>query len=470
MSAHVNISNNDFEFEQAEWMDSLEYLKSKDQQGEHGQQVLQRLAMTLQHLLVELENPKQPNNLNLPSSSNIGMDEIAGSNQNQGPSDAELITAMAQMAQMISLLQVEIGKASKNKSDLDQQMANETIQSLQAKLQDLETQAKQLLAEQNKNNVLGTILKVVEGVAGGVIAGIALLAGQPELAVMIVVLTTLAISGALDKVTTEFSSGLQQLGVSPEAADAIAKVAVVAITVLVTLGVGSEGAAEEVLDDALENSTEAATQVSTAAGRSAAEAADGVAEDAGEQAETLTQKLQRLNPFRSLSKSTNMAILAGAQVASTVNPFSAIVAALPIKDQHLKNILEVVATVLQDLLCMIAGAGAGAAAATSSAASQLLSTANVMKGLFALQAGGGLTQAGLDAGVSANDFSQAKIMSKMAEDQANVYLYQSMYSEINQGIQNSQKHTADTIKEQNQMVKSFSNLTAGWRAFAELLA
>lgn len=388
------------------------------------------------------------------------------------PTNAQMQQQIGQLMALLSQLQGEIAKYGEQNAEANAGIGQSLMVEMQAQVQKANEDLQNILKNQQSQDFWSTFTKVAEVVVGAVIATIAILCGQPELAAIVVVFTILAISGAMDKITDGLSDliskALVNAGVPKQEADTIAKVladviiiaASIAVTVL-TCGAGAGATAEAVADVASTTAEEA--------GEEAVEMADfavdgeASASQAAESTESFTQKLSNFlskvgnwikenNIFNKLPKNINLGIVAGAQAMGSTNFGHDFMAAvlLNMKDKKTKEELETIFGTIINLLGALTGAAAGASVALNGTATSAFSNSSSwLKALMALQvAGNGAQFTGqVGSGVTYAELAE------MTADQGRT---QAILSEIQSLVSlNSQQSSSDT-KSLNAKMKTWA--------------
>ncbi len=400
----------------------------------------------------------------------------------EGPSNDEMADSMGRMVILLQQLVLVLAKATQNKSNLELGMSDAQIKSLRQNYADIINQIKKIDEEKAQRSVSDIFTKIIQGILAVVGAAVACLLGQPEIAVAIVVLTVLSLTGAMDKLTSAIAGGIKDLLVAGgmdadeagKVADLIARVLVVVIVIVATLGAGAIAGAAASAAGAVE---EVGIELTEVGGNAAEEAAQA----AGDGSQNIfSQALSKLKDFfQGLSKLQKVTLMVGSQTILQENPAQAFIAALPIKDDTTKEVLEVLMTIIQDLICAIGSLGAlsgGAASASTSALGSKISNflADYMPKLSTLfkaetffQGVGAIPQ-----GMTAVTYGeQAAATAAIAGDSRDLELSQFIMGQITSGEKSGQRYMKSLFQEFGQMnSRSGSDLSAGARELAMILA
>lgn len=374
---------------------------------------------------------------------------------NSGPSNTAFEDAMAEMALALQTLQVTISKYSEKKAGFD---ANISEQQVAMAKQNLEKAIEQLNKIQNESfweKLVGWIVAVVSAIA-------AIITMNPEL-LLITVISVMAATGLMSKITGGLSDLLQLMGVPKDAANAIAAALVVVIVMIATLGTGEGAAAEVVADSAAEDGIEMTDM-----------AASG-AEDTASNASSFTDKasalFKKINPFSHLSTKANTVILGAVQsIASTglINNLAELIMAhAKVSAEERKKVEEILGMIVAIVAIIVSiGASAGAIGKAAGKVGQMsenfvqFQQAFFRLGAYVQLAGGG-TEGGLN-------IARGVFEKDLAIINANMALIQTAMNMNNTVTTDDQKHDADVIKQQNVGNRSLSKLMDGEKGFADL--
>jgi hypothetical protein len=288
-------------------------------------------------------------------------------------------TAMAQMALVMQLLEVKIAEADHSKSQSDEVIAKAEATRAQEVLQEVKQKLQDIADARAKQAVADFWTKLVSWVAAVVVAVISIAFGQVEIAVLALTMTTLATTGAFEKMADGISELLQKAGMSKMAADIVAKVFVLVVVIAVSFAVAPTSAAAEVTD-AVDEGTEMTTFSSQEAEEEVAEEVEGAATSESSSAAntggSLLTKLGKVwkavNLFNRLSPRTNLVIMNTIQTLSQIN-VEKIVDDIPPgqmsneEKERLKTILSIVIMIAT----IIASVGGGSAITETMAASKV---------------------------------------------------------------------------------------------------
>ncbi|MBS0605010.1 MAG: hypothetical protein JSS60_08280 [Verrucomicrobia bacterium] len=435
--------------------------------------LLLNLSKAIQEVVEEVNSGgNTPNSKVVTPNFKSGAPTPTPSNNSQVPSNASMQQAIGQLMGLLSELEGEIAKWGNDKSQINAGVGTSLLSEMDAQVKSAQDQLNKVLDSLKSSGFWGDLLKALEVVVGVVIAAIACLCGQPEIAAIVLVMTVLAVSGAMDKITQGISQLLQDMGVPPDVANVLASVIVIAITIAVTVmtcGAGAGAVAEEVTDataETLEEGIEMTDMASNTAQDTATETTNTVSQVAedGQQATSKWQQLKNFvqkiidNTFGQLSKSTNLGIMAGSMAVGDTN-FGQYLATLILshmKDGKEKDALQAIIETIVDLMAALAGMGAGAAAASMSAAQQFNNVSNMLRGLQGLALGAGLAQGGAEFAQGATQMNLASETEALGEDQAGVTVSQALLAMINAQSASDNKTLSGQLKSHSEEMATLS--------------
>ncbi len=397
--------------------------------GEDPKAMLASLTMALEEIVDQLDTgsasksgaPKPVSNPPTPTAAQ------------GGPSDSSMQQLLGELMGLLATLESQIAQWGNQRAQADSSVNKALVTDADAQMntvnKDLATQAADKTAQQTESNVM----KYVGIGVGVLIAAVAILCGQPELAAIVIVMTVLSASGAMDKATQALSTELQKAGMSENDANILASAIIIAATIVVTIVVGGASAAC-VAEDISEDTANAATDMTDETTNSTDQTTENTANKANNA--TKTSK----NPFTRFPKSVNLGVLAGSQAVMSTN-FGQYLAAIILSgmpDGTTKEMLTGLIEVIVDLLAALAGGGASAAECSGGTIGLFSKFANVLKvmqyakiGAYAVQAGGQITEAITDIKLALDTFS-------LGQGQSLLTLLQALIS------MNSGAITADT--------------------------
>ena len=242
---------------------------------------LLQLSQTLLDVLDELSASPSKSS----SSKVVRPDFKAGSASNSAangaPSNAQMQQELGKLMLVLATLQNKIAESGNTNSQLNAKIGASLIKEMEAMVKKADDQVKKVIEEEKQSSFWSIFEKVAEGIAGVAISAIAVLCGQPELAIIVMTFTVLAVSGGMDKMTQALADVYSQslmstFGCSKEEADAIAKpladvtiviasIIVTATTCGVTAGAAAETTAETIASTAEETTDTTLATVSESA-------------------------------------------------------------------------------------------------------------------------------------------------------------------------------------------------------------
>lgn len=402
-----------------------------DKKNEDPKALLASLKISLEEVLSVVESGGKSDKIVRPNFNAAATDVEDTSNNSQVPTDASMQEAMGKLMGLLSDLEGKIAQWGTNKALMNSEVGNSLMNEMQSQVTQAQTELQKVLDNQKTSDFWSTFTKVAEAVVGAIICVAAIMCGQPELAAIVFVMTTLAVSGLMDDATKGISKLLQKCGCTSEEANIIAATILVVASIAVTMatcGAGAPGTVEATTDAA---ASVAETSAETAS--ATAMSTETVAESSSEiteESQSFTQRLMnsKYNIFKNLPKNVNLGIVAGSMAIGNTN-FGGYLAAVLLehmKENGTKEGLTIAIEVLVDLLAAIAGMGAGATVATGSAATQLKNASTLMDVLVKAQAAAGIAQAGGQFGTASAEFDLAEITGEVGVTQATLSLLRSM--------------------------------------------
>ncbi|MBS0605014.1 MAG: hypothetical protein JSS60_08300 [Verrucomicrobia bacterium] len=383
-------------------------IEKEKKAGGDQQALLFHLSKALEEVMGEVNSGASKASDKIVSFNFKGMAENEKfSNNSQIPGNASMQQAIGQLMGLLAELEGEIAKWGNEKSQINSQVGTAMLNEMTAQVNEAQSELQKVIDSQSSSDFWSVFTKVAEVVLAVVLSTVAILCGQPELAVIIIAMTVLAVSGLMDKATEGISDLLQKAGMSPEAANLLSAAIIIVATIVITIatcGATASAAADAVTDETVEvaeESTEMTTFSDSSEGSSTSESTSS---ESAQQSQNVS-KWQRLvnaakwlreNTFGRLPKIVNLGIVAGSMAVGSTN-FGQYLAAevlSKIKDGKEKEALTILIETIVTLLAALAGAGAGATAASTSSLYQLTNISTVLKGLMATEFAVGLAQGG----------------------------------------------------------------------------
>ncbi len=385
--------------------------------------------------------------------------------------------SMASMAQMLAELQILIAKSTKDKTDDDSKLSKAQLQTLQTAYSDLEKQLKNSQSDGNKQTTLATVEKVLTIALAIVVSLIAVACGQFLLAGIVMGEMILQETGAFDAASKGLSTVLQDMGMSKEAADIVAKILIVVVVVILTAVVAPQAAAEEVAETTTEIAAEETASTSE-------EVTTTVSEEVSTQSSEVSSNIASKIAQR-LSTRTSLCINVGVQTTLntglTQNIADEIVEGVakltPMSDKEKKKAEMIVSLILTILLMILQVASATSMPSEVTDETTLLGKMKaflqnnpaLMKGLNYSKVGLNLANfatSGMQGLVSVN---QGLTEKDIAKDEYSITIVQNIIDAISKGMSSTQKHESDAQAAFAQEAQSLSQLFASDRAVADLL-
>ena len=178
---------------------------------------LAQLSQTIEEVLQQLT----PTNSKNPDSKVVHVNFKApanGGTSNGAPTNAEMQKMMGELMGMLTELEGKIAEYGNKNANMNSAVGKDLIKEMQAEVKKANDELKKIIEEEKQSSFWSIFTKVVEGVVGVLLTGIALLCGQPELAAIALVFTVLSLSGGMNKITQGLSDvisqALIQMGVS----------------------------------------------------------------------------------------------------------------------------------------------------------------------------------------------------------------------------------------------------------------
>jgi len=398
--------------------------------------------------------------------------------------------AMADMETALQLLEIVITKAGQSKGKSDELIAQAYVKRAADVAKEVQDKIAEIADEKAQQAVEAFWSKVGAWVGAVLISIAAVAAGQVEVAVLTIAMTTLVTTGAFEKAADGISSLLQQIpGVSKLAADIIAKVFVLVVVVAVSFAAAPASAASEVestVEDAETEMQNLSQEIEGATGE-----ATGAAEAAPATTGTLLDKLGKVwkavNLFNRLGTRANTVIMNTVQTLSQIG-IGTIVDDVPTdqmsKDdkERLKMILSIVimiATLIVSIggasaMSEAMGAGQGGISKLGKLCSALVKFAQKIdvKGMMVLEAlrkvASGASSA-TQIAEGATTIRQGQSTLDLANSNAILDVLSVLMETQSSSASSSVKATADTLQEHTRADKHFiETFCAGEKAFAQL--
>ncbi len=379
-------------------------------------------------------------------------------NASNGPDNSEFGQAMAKLALILQMLQVELAKAAESKSNSDAKISTAQVNAANNALKDVEAAIAKLHKEEDKSKVV----KFLEIFAAVLVSVVAACFGQVEVALAMIAMLALSQTGALNKATKFIAKNVfEKMGMSKDAAKICAAILVIIVVVVATMGFGAEAGAEEGAD--------AAGSAAESAGSNALEMTDFSAQAAEEGAEIAEEGAATSSPLSILKSIRPDAITAmfGAQAVAGTKLVSTIADAYMIhhtnytKEQR-KKIEQTISEVVQAIAMVIQAIAGGKMAGASMAGDALKAYRATMLGIMAGQA----TASGFQGSYS---IQQGSTEEELAEVQAGLQEIQGGIDMSSRQTREDQSYETSMLKNQNTSSRSLSKLMAGEAAIANLL-
>jgi hypothetical protein len=430
---------------------------------------------------------------------------LTSGDMSEGPSDQLMVEMLALMKSLVGQLQNTITEVAAIKAKNDSSISSVMIQSAIANLAHLQAKIETMEEKQKEADIFDKIIDAVTVYVTANIVIFAIITGQTWLAAVAVAVCVAQLTGAFEKLADKIAEGLEDCGVSKDTAEMIGKWAVVAITVIVCLIAGNIGsaattaaeagttAAEEAGSMELENVAEmAGTDLADSATNSVTQAAENASKNA---LQKVFSALGKLNPFRYLSATVNTSIDATIQSMMGTNAIQDTIQFAMKKegktDEEIQNALNLANIIINSVcgaICLLSADGAmnsyksiGKVAEVASEASRLArlrawlaevaSSPNMLLASRWIERGADAAMIGANTGLAVNKSEQAELTSEMAENQANIELFEMLNKVILDGSTASTKSTNQTLKHMGEVSKEVNQeMLAGQAAFAQLFS
>ncbi len=422
-----------------------------------------------------------------------------------GPSNGQLVEAMGAMTTFLNNLQDIIAQFGQSKAQNDTTIGQDYVNQSENNMQLASYQSQKIAAEEAEQNSLGTAMKWIEGVAGAIMAAVAIATGNIGLAAIIITMTVMQETGAMTDITSSISQDLQKDGMSQTDANYLASAIVVVVVLVATLGTSAAVSAftstAEVATDASETAaTTAAQDTEQSIGSRVMNYLNNIWSKMGENLSNLKNStslkevatnLSKCNPFTALPRIVNIAI-ANTLQAMSASGFYNNAAAYDTRNesQQQQEQAEMVANITGGVLGTVFSGMALSASISSATAEgeslmtnlnrqglkfgQLLSrlNPNLISALYyAANIGGGALNATCQAGKAAIYAQQASATKLMGQYNAATKLFQSYETQTTTGMENSQKTLDSIIQGHGQLdAKVQQQIWAGQAAVAQILS
>jgi spore maturation protein SpmB len=323
--------------------------------------LLATLSKSLEGILEQIEGDDSSNGGEVNSGT-----QLSSSSGSEGPTNAQMQQAIGALMGLLSSLEEQLALLGNEKAKMNQQISQALVTEMSAQVKQANTDLQKILDAGNQSDFWGDFLKGAEIAVGVVVAAIAVLCCQPAIAIIVLAMTVLAATGAMDKMTQELSKGLQEMGIPADVADVLASTLIILVTIAataVTCGASAGAVAEEATDTAA-NAAEEGIEMTNVTAEDTANTAEETAENAANKAGNVGKNASKW------AKAGKLGIFAGSQAVAGTN-FSQYVATLSLssmKDGETKDILTVVIELVIGLMAALAGGYAAAGVGAGSAA------------------------------------------------------------------------------------------------------
>ncbi|NGX46380.1 MAG: hypothetical protein K940chlam2_01570, partial [Chlamydiae bacterium] len=280
--------------------------------------------------------------------------------------------AMTELALMLQMLQVDIIKAQRNKTDAETMISESMVKLFKSIAKDIANKIAKQESNEKKDKIIGWIIKGVETAVTAIVVGIALAFGQVEIAVLMIALYIVSMSGLTKDVVKGlggvFADILEACHVPKKDAKIIGNI-IAAVVVLVAIIVATGWIAPEDIPSEVANTV---TEVGSAVGEDATATAEGlstVAEDATNGVKQVS-KLRKFLRYIKLSTKANMRIMAASSTITQLNISNICVEIAeaahkgPLSEKE-KETIELIANMILAVLAVMGSIGSGDALADS---------------------------------------------------------------------------------------------------------
>lgn len=415
MSAVNNVPNNSSDARELQALIAANLAQFKsDEKNTDSKAILLQLSQTLLEVLEETNGSTGKSSDSKVVHPDFKASASSNSSTQGSPTSAQMQQELGKLMEILATLQGKIAQAGNTNAKLNASVAQSLIQEMQAMVKQANDQVKKVIEEEKQSSFLSIFTKVAECIAGVAISAIGLLLGQPEIAIIAMTFTVLAVSGGMDKITDVLADAYSQslmanFGLSKEEADSIAKpladatiiiasIVVTSVTCGVTAGTTAQTTAETIAGSAGETTEAALTTVSESVmeEQSAMQRLGSFFSKAG-------NFMKENNPFNKLPRSLNLGIVAGSTAVGTTNFGADFMAPIlsNVKDEKTKEALQQSLGIVINLMAALAGGAAGSAVFTGPAAFQFNNISGLLKACMGLGLIGGVMQGGGQIGSGA---------------------------------------------------------------------
>jgi hypothetical protein len=420
--------------------------------------------------------------------------------------------AMTELALMLQMLQVDIVKFQRNKTNDETQMSTAMVSLYKSIAKDIQNKIEKQEKAEKSQKALSFWTKIAEAVVTALVVGIALAFGQVEIAAMAIVMYAASASGLMSKAESGLAkgieAGLKACGAHGKdlklISNIIATVVILVVIAALTFMIAPEDIAGEAVNGAENIGEEAADE-----GSNAVEMTD-VTEDTSTTTEESTEKVSRIRQIlRKLRLPTkaNMMIMALSQSISQMNIPQTVLDGMEINHKlsdEQKQKIEMIVTLVVAIMALLASVGSGDALAdtmseggvkggTSAAAkalgkvfgdisetavgqmlnrvSKILEELSGMKAIVWMERFRRVVatgEAGLQIAEGSVLLEQADLDQLLGEDQAGMDLAQMAVNTNSSEQSDTQKQLASTLKQQRMSDQNL-DLFAGEKALARVL-
>ena len=249
---------------------------------------------------------------------------IDSKHEEGGPSNSRFEQVMEAMVLALQMMQVKIGEFQHDKSQYMYEVSQAERDAAKILLKKMEKEIKKLVEKQKRAKTLGIFEKVAEALVGSIMVVLAAVLAQPELLIM-AVMSFAAASGAMNYATKGIAEGLEELGMSREAAEIFAAGAVTFLVIGVTCGMSAGLDAEAVTEEATDVAADATEDGSSAVTETQENSFQNMQNTLKSDApvgKKLGALKRWLNIFNRLSTRQNLALMATVQSLTQTNLIS----------------------------------------------------------------------------------------------------------------------------------------------------
>ncbi len=187
---------------------------------------------------------------------NFKAPEATGSNRSESKNVGK---EMSQLAELLSQLETEVAKFGNTNAQANSSIGQSLIKEMQAHIKLASQELEKATKDEASHRRWSIFGKIIGAILGVVFTTIAIVCGQPELAVLTMTLTIMNMSGGMNKLTQGLSDVFTAMGIPKNIAKVLSDICVIVAAMLVTAGTSSGGVVAESIGEDVGNEIEMTT-------------------------------------------------------------------------------------------------------------------------------------------------------------------------------------------------------------------